>query len=185
MRTIRNHYDLVLAKKQIIAQNIRLEQYCEELIVVNKKLEVRCKEKESRECELVIAYSKLIFENNEKVKRNAELIIADKNLLFENTEKNKRAFELAFANSELTKAKKTQKEYLMALEEIMFMISHKIRNSIANILGVSQLLQFEENRTTDDLNKYIQNIIQSAKHLNVNTHELSTFIHTNRYKICY
>lgn len=184
MRTTGNHNDLALANKQIILQNLKLKEYYEQLEKVNKTLDLRHKEKESRECELVLAYSKLIFENTEKVKRNAELIIANQNLAYENCEKQKRALELAAANSQLSKAEKTQNDHLIALEEMMFMISHKIRNSVANILGFSHLLQFEENHTAEELQKCIRNIIQSAKYLNVFTHELSAFIHSKRYNAC-
>lgn len=185
-------------QKQIIEQNKELEKYSEKLITANKKLDMGQEEKECRESELAIANVKLIFENSEKEKRAAELVIANKKLIhennkkekcaaelivankkliFENNEKEKRADELAFANSELLKAERIQKEHIHALEEIMFIISHKVRKPVANILGISHLMEDSENHTSEELKKMVQNMVQSATSLNVFTHELSTFIH--------
>ena len=177
MKKVQNENNLNIANKQITLQNEKLEKYSAELITANKKLDLGQEEKESRESELAIANKKLVFENREKEKRAAELIVANKKLIFENKEKEKRAVELAFANSELIKAERIQKEHILALEEIMFIISHKVRKPVANILGISHQLEENEYHTSEELKKMVQNMVHSATSLNIFTHELSTFIH--------
>jgi signal transduction histidine kinase len=196
-----NAAHLIIANKQIILQNKKLEKYSEKLTSANKKITVQLKEKLSRESELaianiqlifenhekekraqelVIANGKLIYENSEKEKRAEELAIANKKLIFENSEKEKRAEELAVINNKLTKAEILQKDHIIALEEMMFIISHKVRKPVANILGISYLLETCENRSDHEFKKLVQDIIESATCLNTFTQELSTCIHNKR-----
>ena len=193
--------DLSIANKQITLQNKKLEKYSERLILAHKKNNVQNKEKVSREsdlaaanillifennekgkraAELVIANKKLLFENSEKGKRAAELVIANKKLIFENREKGKRAEELAIANKELLRAEILQKEHIATLEEMMFIISHKVRNPVANILGISYILK--GSYSPEELIEMVQNLIVSATSLNAFTLELSTCIDAKRDK---
>jgi signal transduction histidine kinase len=181
MEAMKNKIDSLIAR-QITLQNKKLEKCSEKLIAANKKINLHHKEKMSRESELATANIHLIFENKEKEQRAAELAIANKKLIFENREKEKRAVELAVANSNLKKAEILQKEHIATLEEMMFIISHKVRNPVANILGISYLLADNENHSSEEFTKMVQNIIESATSLNTFTHELSTCIHTKRYQ---
>jgi len=132
-------------------------------------------EKEKRAAELVIANKTLAFENEEKTRRAEELIIANKTLAFENKEKSRRAEELLSANKELLKAEEYLKDYTRGLEEIMFMTSHKVRQPVANILGIVSILdQYINSPLT--LNEMIGHLQESAFSLDNYTHELSTFI---------
>lgn len=131
--------------------------------------------------DLINANNQIIIQNLRLEKYAVKLVAANKKLLFENGEKEKRAVELAFANSELKKAEIIKREHILALEEIMFIISHKVRKSVANILGISYMLEDNENCTSEDLKKMLNNMVQSATSLNAFTHELSTFIHTKRH----
>ena len=174
--------DLMIANHQITLQNRQLKKYSEKLITANKKITIHRKDKMNRESELAAANKLLIFENKEKEQRAAELAIANKKLVFENGEKEKCAIALATANHNLKKAELFQKEHIETLEEMMFIISHKIRNPVANILGISYLFADCEHHSTEELTKLVKSIIESATSLNTFTHELSTCIHTKRYQ---
>lgn len=199
MDSIKNKNDLIIANKLINLQNEKLKKFSEKLTTATKKINTHRKEKVShkselatantqltfekgkRAAELLIANKKLIYENNEKEKRAQELAIANKKLLFENCEKGKRAEELAIANSELVKAEMSQRDYVANLEEMMFIVSHKIRNPVANILGISYFLEDTKDCSSVEFKEMIRNIIESATSLNKFTQELSTCIHTKRF----
>jgi len=202
MATVSNTNDLISAHKQIDLQNIKLEEYStkltnatikinthrkekvshkSQLANINTQLVFENKEKGKRAAELIVANKKLLFENSEKEKRAQELAIANEKLLYENNEKEKRAQELAIANSELIKAEASQREYVANLEEMMFIVSHKIRNPVANILGISYLLDDHKDCSSPEFKNMLHYIIGSATALNQFTQELSTRIHTNRY----
>jgi signal transduction histidine kinase len=174
-----NH--LIIANNQILVQNKLLEKYCEKLTVAKKKIIVHRKEKRSRESELAIANMQLIFENHEKGKRACELAIANAKLIFENNEKEKRADELVVINNKLSEAELLQKQHIAALEEMTFIISHRVRNQVANILGIAYLLESCDQHSDQEFKKLVQSIIASAASLNTFTQELSTFIHNKRF----
>ena len=66
------------------------------------------------------------------------------------------------------------------LEKIMFTISHKVRNSVANILAISTLINEDETIDTDELKEMLTIIMASAESLNKATEELSKFIRTRK-----
>ena len=125
---------------------------------------------------MIIANRELEFQNQEKEKRAAELIIANRELLFQNNEKEKRSAELILANQELKKAEEYQIEYIKGLEEMMFITSHKVRQPIANILGLSYLLHQQSVNSPDELEESLDYIKQSALSLDAFTKELTEFI---------
>jgi signal transduction histidine kinase len=166
---------LKIANKELVFQNAEKEKRAEELIIANKELAFQNGEKEKRAAELIIANRELVFQNDEKEKRAAELIIANKELAFQNKEKEKRAEEYFLANKELEKAQEYQKEYIKGLEKMMFMTSHKVRQPITNILGLTELLDLNTN-SPEELLKYLDYIKQSALALNDFTKDLTLFI---------
>ena len=66
------------------------------------------------------------------------------------------------------------------LEDIMFTISHKIRKSVANILGISRLLCDDKNLGDEEMREMVTIIIESAESLNVSTEELSKYIYSKK-----
>ena len=116
---------------------------------------------------------KLAFQNEEKEKRAAELVIANKELAFQNEEKEKRAEELLMANAALRKA----------LRDMMFMTSHKIRQPIAHILGISNLLDEDLINSIDEFKKMARYIKDSAKSLDNFTREFTTYIYEEEIKL--
>lgn len=167
--------ELVLANHKLAFQNIEKEKRAAELIIANHELAFQNTEKEKRAAELIVANQELAFQNIEKEKRAAELIIANQELAFQNIEKEKRAAELSSANTALKKAQKQQKEYIKGLEEMMFMTSHRVRQPIANIIGLSNLLE-ESKNSPNEIKEFLSYIKQSAIALDVFTNELTTFI---------
>ncbi len=67
-------------------------------------------------------------------------------------------------------------KYINSLEEMLFMISHKVRQPIANILGFSNLMDSKKN-FQEDLDKIVEYMKQSALSLDTFTKELTTFIY--------
>jgi signal transduction histidine kinase len=151
-----------------------------ELILAAKELAFQTNEKEKRTAELVIANKKLVFQNKESEKRASELLIANKELEFQNQEKAIRALELTLANKELKKAEKSQREYIKALREMMYMTSHRLRQPVVQILGLSSLLDAET--TPEELIEFTGLMKESAQGLDNFTRELTTFIYKEELK---
>lgn len=160
---------------ELAFENAETGKLAKELIVANNQLVLQNIEKEKRAAELVIANKELIFQNKEKEKRAAELVIANKELLFQNEEKEKRRLELIEAYDAIKKTEVFLKEYIRGLEDMMFITHHKVRQPVANILGLSSLL----NNVIDspnDLSRLINYIERSASALDGFTRELTVFI---------
>jgi signal transduction histidine kinase len=117
------------------------------------------------------------------IKDSDELILAIKKFAFQNKASEKRASQLIIANNELKKAdEEHQREYVCWLEEMMFMTSHRVRQPIARIIGVSTLLE-SENNSREELIRMTGYMKQSAEALDTLTRELATFIHDKEMKV--
>ncbi len=154
----------------------------EKIFLVNKKLVAKIKALEKCSTDLSTANKELTFQNHEKHKRAEELSIANKELTFQNKEKHKRAEELSISNTELERAERFEKENSKALSEMMFIISHKIRQPIAHILGFSNLLDNTKN-SPNEFDKIVEHMKQSSQSLDELTRELSTFINEHEKKV--
>jgi signal transduction histidine kinase len=110
-----------------------------------------------------------------------DLKIAQQELIIHHQELEKCAKDLKKANADLDtgeiEKEKLADEVNTNLEGMMFTISHKIRKSVANILGVSKLLYVDETLGEIELREMLSIIIQSAESLNSSTEELAKFIH--------
>jgi signal transduction histidine kinase len=109
------------------------------------------------------AQQELIIHHKELEKCTADLKQANDNLDFEEIEKEKRIVEV---NKDL--------------EDMLFTVSHNIRKSVANILGISRLLFDDENLEEAELREMLSIIIESAESLNISTEELSNFIYLKK-----
>jgi PAS domain S-box-containing protein len=135
----------------------------------------QAKEIEQHALELFIANEELSFQNEEKEKRAFELLVANKELSFQNGEKEKRATELNDANKTLKRTKDFLRQYIRGMEEIMFMTSHKVRQPIANILGVVNLLD-KSLSSPDEMTKLLGFIKKSALDLDMFTKDLINYM---------
>lgn len=85
-------------------------------------------------------------------------------------------FSMRMPIDEKKKAEEEKKAHILSLEEMLFMTSHKVRQPIANILGLANQLEETSNSTHDTL-KIINYIKESALALDIFTKELTTFIY--------
>lgn len=174
---------LVIANIELVFQNHEKQRKADELIIANNELIFQNQEKQNRADELIVANKELAYQNNEKQNRADELILANKELAYQNSEKQKRAIELTEAYGELEKTAEFLRDYSKGLEEMIFITSHKVRQPIAHILGISNLLDSSNNYTPDELNKIVGYIKKSAISLEFFTRELTDFMTDIRGKV--
>jgi len=168
--------ELLVANKELIFQNKEKEKRAAELVVANIELAFQNEEKEKRAAELIIANRELVFQNQERENRAAELILANIELAYQSSEKESRAIELDAAYKELKKADKYLKEYIKGLEEMMFITSHKVRQPVANILGITNIITDYVN-SPRQLRTLVTHLKESATSLDGFIKELTTFIY--------
>ena len=84
--------------------------------------------------------------------------------------------QLKLAKKEAEKAEKIQKIYEKGLRQMMYIISHKIRQPITKIMGLSILLE-DGLETPEDVHQIVTYIKESSKLLDVFTKELTLFVH--------
>jgi len=189
--------ELILSKKEHIFQNNEKQKRADELFIANRELIFQNEEKQKRADELIVANRELIFQNEEKQKRADELIIANKELDFQNEEKQKRADELIIANKhldlqyrekielsvkltiayeELKKTEQYLRNHIKGLEEMVFMISHKVRQPVAHILGIANLIDQSTKYSLEEFKKIVGYVKQSALALDQFTKELTAFV---------
>ena len=122
-------------------------------------------------------------QNAAETNKSAKLITANKRLAFQKKKNEKQATALLHANEELRHAdEEHQKEYIRWLEEMMFMTSHRVRQPIARIIGVSTLLDSFVN-SPDELKKMTGFMKQSAETLDTLTRELGAFIYEKEMRV--
>ena len=79
------------------------------------------------------------------------------------------------------KAEQDRLEYLKSLEEIIYMTSHEVRKPIANLIGLSDSIDFNST-TTEELEHLINHIKKEAKELDEYTRKLTLFMHELKEK---
>lgn len=103
------------------------------------------------------------------------LLVIDKELSFHAKKAAKEQTELNLLAEELRETKKHLREYKEAIRKILHITLHKVRQPMANILGLANLLHI-----TEDSPKAIKQIVnyikQSINILDTYTKELTEFI---------
>jgi signal transduction histidine kinase len=82
---------------------------------------------------------------------------------------------LKIAQKEIEKSEKIQKIYEKGLRQMMYIISHKIRQPITKIMGLSVLLEDETNNP-EEIQQIVSYIKQSSELLDEFTKELTLFV---------
>ena len=90
-------------------------------------------------------------------------------------------FSMRMPIDEKKKAEEEKKAHILSLEEMLFMTSHKVRQPIANILGLANQLEDKTNSPEEFL-QIVDCMKQSAQSLDVFTKELTTFIYEVKNK---
>jgi PAS domain S-box-containing protein len=96
-------------------------------------------------------------------------------------DKKKKFILTGYDITQLKQAEKEKTAYIKSLEEMMFMTSHKVRLPIANIIGISDLLEYDLDK--EELIKVIDNMKASINSLDTFTRELTMFIHNVKKKL--
>ena len=96
-------------------------------------------------------------------------------------DKKKKFILTGYDITQLKQAEKEKTDYIKSLEEMMFMTSHKVRLPIANIIGISDLLEYDLDK--DEVGKVIHNMKASINALDAFTRELTMFIHNVKKKL--
>jgi len=97
------------------------------------------------------------------------------------TEQKKRTDELTNTDNESEKREEFVNEYVRDLEEMMFLTHHKVRQPVANIIGMANLIDKYAN-SPRELKKIAEYMKQSALDLDAFTQELTAFIKTLEQK---
>lgn len=183
--------ELSKANKELAIQNHEMKKRAAELIIANKELAFQNAEKEKRATELSIANAELLFQNAEKEKRAAELSIANIELAFQKNEKEKKAAELIIANKELALQNEEKIERAAQLEAVnnelesfSYSVSHDLRAPLRAIHGYTQMLKSRMGETADsEQNRFMNNIIDSAKKMGQLIDDLLTFSRLGRKEL--
>jgi signal transduction histidine kinase len=157
-------------------QNEASKKSTQELILAHSKIAFQNEENKNLSAKLIIANQEINIQNTDKDKKAAELVIINNRIAFKNREREFSKAELNIANRELKKAAQYHKEYIQGLEDILFIVSHKVRQPIAHILGISKLLEYTTIVSADDLKKMVNYTKSSAISLDAFTKELSDFL---------
>ncbi|MDB4926391.1 hypothetical protein [Mucilaginibacter sp.] len=120
--------------------------------------------------DILIAKREFVFQSAKKLEQQAV------NILINTAEKKKCAEEpLNNSYNENENRKEFLKQYVHGLEEMMFMTHHKVRQPVANILGMVNLID-EYANSPEELKKIVDYMKQSALDLDAFTRELTTFV---------
>lgn len=98
--------------------------------------------------------------------------------------KAKRKTQYLSLRKEITKRKQLEEkkeEYLRALENLFFMISHQVRAPVCNILGLLELRNADF--TKEDLNKILMHLNKSANDLDKFTREMHSYLEDLKDKL--
>ena len=170
-------------RKSIVSRSSRIHNFnnsekdkrAAELVLANIELNFQNEERELRASELIFAHQKLLGLYQVGEKNHDDLRNANAALIFQIGEKEKTEQQLIIANTELNKAHTFQKEYIAGLEKMIYMISHEVRQPIAQVLGLAQLLEKAMN-STKKVRVLVDYMKKSALTLDVFTRSLTRYV---------
>lgn len=96
-------------------------------------------------------------------------------MVFQYEEKERLSMELVIACKDLKKSDEDLKAYTIGLEEMIFITSHKVRQPVAHILGLSGLLDQSIDYSINELKNIVGYFKKSATTLDNFTKELTLF----------
>jgi PAS domain S-box-containing protein len=84
--------------------------------------------------------------------------------------------------NERKEAEAERKRYVHLLEQIAFVVAHKVRGPLCSILGLSDMLGNKEN-SPEEMSRIISYLHESSEKLDSITQELSTFVYDHEIEI--
>ncbi|MES2376233.1 MAG: hypothetical protein V4553_06635 [Bacteroidota bacterium] len=123
----------------------------------------------------LIAKVEFVFQSQRKDKPTDDVLAI--NALATAATQTKQQLNQLLGNNDNENEKREQflKEYVHGLEAMMFMTHHKVRQPVANILGMANLIEKHAN-SPDELKKIADYMKQSALDLDMFTRELTKFV---------
>jgi len=109
-------------------------------------------------------------------KQTIEFSIVNHELLCQAKEQKEQVVELSILNTALQKSLQIQQEHVTDLEKMLFAISHEVRQPIAQILGLSALL--DNLKVTPAIKTMLGYLKQSASSLDNYTRQLTIYLGT-------
>lgn len=117
----------------------------------------------------------LLSQKKDLEKCETDLHDANKTITEHVVTKKEQSKLLKIAQKEIEKSEKIQKIYEKGLRQMMYIISHKIRQPITKIMGLSVLLEDETNNP-EEIQQIVSYIKQSSELLDEFTKELTLFV---------
>lgn len=115
------------------------------------------------------------FQKNERVNVPSNLIVSNKKFVAQNKKKEKTAREIIIYYNQIKKQRESLDEQIEGLKIMIFMTSHRVRQPIAHILGISNLVGHHKN-SPEELNKLMGYLKESAQSLETFTIELIDYM---------
>ena len=116
-----------------------------------------------------------VFIKSKPAKKQPEPVPVKKTYTTQSAGQKKQTDDLIEAYNQSGKGEDFLKEYVHGLEEMMFMTHHKVRQPVANILGMANLIE-QYAHSPAVLKKIATYMKQSATDLDTFTRELTNFI---------
>lgn len=91
-------------------------------------------------------------------------------------------FILSMDITERKRAELARKDYIGSLEEMLFIVSHKVRNPVCSILGLMNLID-SSGTSKKDLKRISSYLKEAITSLDTFTKELTSFIHEKKITI--
>jgi signal transduction histidine kinase len=123
----------------------------------------------------LIAKAEFVLQNQRKDKPTDDVLAI--NALATAATQTKQQLNQLIGDNDNENEKREQflKEYVHGLEAMMFMTHHKVRQPVANILGMANLIEKHAN-SPEELKKIADYMKQSALDLDMFTRELTKFV---------
>ncbi|MCW3102177.1 MAG: hypothetical protein JWO09_617 [Bacteroidetes bacterium] len=77
-------------------------------------------------------------------------------------------------------AEENREQYIHALEEMLFALSHKVRRPVATILGLSSVFEHEQSVTEKVIAEYLLRFKTATEELDIYVRELTDFLHKKK-----
>lgn len=124
--------------------------------------------------ESIISKNQFVFQHDMENKRQTGQPLAEKDSAPECTKPKKRTDELIEAYNESGNEEEFLKAYVHGMEKMVTITNHKVRQPVANILGMANLMDYVN--SPEELKTIVEYMKRSALDLDAFTNELTDFI---------